>query len=162
METAIRKHITRLVFLSFLSRTLIYVLAYCASSLPLFDASPALIPTSSWAKPLLRWDSFHFVHISEQGYVYEHQLAFFPGLPFVLRVFKTTDMLLAGALVAMACDTTTLLYRLTLHHFGSPNLAFLAALLSLIPSSPATLRLAAYAEPFFTYLSYRGETRSLL
>ncbi|KAF7783058.1 hypothetical protein Agabi119p4_2434 [Agaricus bisporus var. burnettii] len=30
------------------------------------------------------------------------------------------------------------------------------ALLALIPSSPATLYWAPYAEPFFTYLSYRG------
>ncbi|KAJ3788657.1 glycosyltransferase family 76 protein [Lentinula aff. detonsa] len=152
-----RQHITHLVFLSFLSRTFIYLFAYwSSSSLPLFDASPNLVLISRWSKPLLRWDVFHFAHIAEHGYVYEHEWAFFPGLPLLMSLFKNWDMLLAASMVAIACDTTIVLYRLTLHHFGSSNLAFLTALLSLLSSSPATLRLAPYAEPFFTYFSYRG------
>lgn len=149
-------NITRLIFLSFLSQTIFYILAYSASQLALFDASPNAIHSSKWYKPLLRWDIFHFAHIAEQGYVYEHEWAFLPGLPFVLKLFNNSNFLLAAAMIAIACDSTTVLYRLSLHHFGSPNLAFLAALLSLLPSSPATLRLAPYNEPFFTYLSYRG------
>ncbi|KAF8170181.1 GPI mannosyltransferase 2 [Mycena galopus ATCC 62051] len=48
------------------------------------------------------------------------------------------------------------MYSLSLHHLGSPALARLAAILSLLPSSPATLFLAPYTEPFFTYFSYKG------
>lgn len=48
------------------------------------------------------------------------------------------------------------LYDLTLHLFGSPAFALLASLLSLLSSSPPTLRYASYTEPFFTYFSYKG------
>ncbi|KAJ4468226.1 glycosyltransferase family 76 protein [Lentinula aciculospora] len=153
----ILQHTTSLIFLSLISRTFIYVLAHWTSLwLPLFDASPSLVRISQWSKPLLRWDVFHFAHIAEHGYVYEHEWAFFPGLPFVMRLFSGSNILLAVSITAVTFDTTTVLYHLTLHHFGSSNLAFLAAILSLLPSSPATLRLAPYTEPFFTYLSYRG------
>ena len=69
------------------------------------------------------------------------------------------DLLQGGALAAFLCDvgSTTTLYNLTLHHLGSPNLALITSVLSLLPSSPATLRFAAYSEPFFTYLSYKGK-----
>ncbi|GAW01800.1 glycosyltransferase family 76 protein [Lentinula edodes] len=134
-----RQHTRRLVFLSFLSRTFIYLVAYWSSStLSLFDASPNLVQISQWSKPFLRWDVFHFAHIAEHGYVYD------------------PNMLLASSMVAIACDSTIVLYRLTLHQCGSSNFAFLAAVLSLLSSSPATLRLAPCPEPFFTYLSYRG------
>ncbi|KAJ3820467.1 glycosyltransferase family 76 protein [Lentinula raphanica] len=152
-----RQHTKRLLFLSFLSRTLIYLCAFwISSSSPLFDASPNLVQLSKWSKPLFRWDVFHFAHIAEHGYIYEHEWAFFPGLPWIMSFFNTSDALLITSMVAIACDTTIVLYHLTLHHFGSPNFAFLAALLSLLSSSPAALRLAPYNEPFFTYLSYRG------
>ncbi|KAF9071075.1 GPI mannosyltransferase 2 [Rhodocollybia butyracea] len=147
---------TRLIFFSCLSQILIHLLAYWTSYLPLFDASPDLVQTSKWSKPLLRWDMFHFAHIAEQGYVYEHEWAFFPGLPFVLSFWNANNMLWAGGMISVACDTTLVLYRLSLYHFESPNLAFLVALLSLLPSSPATMRMAPYNEPFFTYFSYRG------
>ncbi|KAJ3889280.1 glycosyltransferase family 76 protein [Lentinula edodes] len=152
-----RQHTRRLVFLSFLSRTFIYLVAYWSSStLSLFDASPNLVQISQWSKPFLRWDVFHFAHIAEHGYVYEHEWAFLPGLPIVMTLFKSPNMLLASSMVAIACDSTIVLYRLTLHQCGSSNFAFLAAVLSLLSSSPATLRLAPCPEPFFTYLSYRG------
>jgi hypothetical protein len=72
------------------------------------------------------------------------------------------DLLQGGLLAALACDTSTTLYHLSLHHLGSPSLALMASLLSLMPSSPVTLRFGAYSEPFFTYLSYKGEYHLLL
>jgi phosphatidylinositol glycan class V len=157
---------TVLVVATILSRFLFLLLLHLSSRLPLFDSSPILVTTSNWAQPLLRWDSFHFLHIAEHGYVFENQWAFFPGVPFVMHasakllslIFTCrADLLVAGAVTAMACDTTRTLYQLTLHHLGSPSLAFLTALLSLMPSNPTTLYFVPYSEPFFTYLSYKGK-----
>jgi hypothetical protein len=57
---------------------------------------------------------------------------------------------------SVAVPTTRAIYRLTLTHFRSPSFALLTALLSLLPASPVTLYFAPYAEPMFTFLSYRG------
>jgi hypothetical protein len=69
-----------------------------------------------------------------------------------------SDLLLGGVAAAVTCDTTRTFYALSLHHLRSPQLAFLASLLSLLPSSPVTLQYAPYSEPFFTYFSYKGES----
>ncbi|KIP08294.1 glycosyltransferase family 76 protein, partial [Phlebiopsis gigantea 11061_1 CR5-6] len=150
-------------------------LTYVASQLPLFDSSPRLLASpsdSALAKavyPLLRWDTFHFLHIAQDGYVYEYEWAFFPGAPFVMRTCgevlrrlsgseqaSVAHLLAGGGLASLLCETVTTLYDLTLHYFGSPAIAYLTCLLSLLPSSPVTLRFSAYTEPFFTYFSYRG------
>lgn len=174
-------HIRTLQGLSLLLSLLSLLLAGLASLLPLFDSSPDILltsPSTSWSRyvtrPLLRWDLFYFAHIASRGYTHEQVWAFFPGSPFVMRAMShlmrfilpsvtgkgaslTYDELLFGGLLAsLSCGSATTLYRLTLHHTNSANLAFLASLLSLFPSSPVTLRLAPYAEPFYTYLSYRG------
>lgn len=173
----IARHTRTLRLLSLLSYTLTALLAYLASLLPLFDSSPRVTLAGTSAKwtdalayPLLRWDAFYFGHIAQYGYVYEQQWAFFPGTPLVMRgvaeisryLGTTTgrpgweSVLLGGALAACLCSSTATLYQLTLRLLRSPSLAFLAALLSLLPSSPVTLRLAPYSEPFFTLLSYKG------
>ncbi|KAF7322199.1 GPI mannosyltransferase 2 [Mycena kentingensis (nom. inval.)] len=102
---------------------------------------------------LLRWDAVHFLHVGRVGYVYEHEWAWFPGVPFLLSVHKLAPTLLSSLL---AWDMTATMYALSLHHLKSPALGRLATLLSLLPSSPATLFIAPYTEPFFTYLSYKG------
>ncbi|KAA1471717.1 mannosyltransferase [Dentipellis sp. KUC8613] len=128
------------------------------------------VDTDSLTSSLLRWDAFHFAPVARTGYVYEYQWAFLPGVPVVSNLlayaFKTVsgsaesiswvDVLRAGGLAALFCDSTHTLYHLTLQIIGSPSIAYLTALLSLLPSSPATLRYAGYSEPFFTYLSYKG------
>ncbi|EMD32128.1 glycosyltransferase family 76 protein [Gelatoporia subvermispora B] len=173
----IQEHTRILRQLSLLSYALTALLAYLASYLPLFDSSPRTIIngasrswTSTFAYPLLRWDVFHYGHTAQYGYVYEHQWAFFPGPSLVMRGTSEflhflgvisqrstwETVLVGGAVIASLCDTSTTLYHLSLHHLRSPSLAFLATLLSLLPSSPATLRLVPYSEPYFTMLSYRG------
>ncbi|KAG1765770.1 glycosyltransferase family 76 protein, partial [Suillus occidentalis] len=112
------------------------------------------------------WDAFHFTHIAREGYVYEHEWAFFNGLPLLMRILDHLQALaglgssswgtLLRAVMAVVCNSTHVLYDLSLHHFRSPSLAFLSAALSVFSSSPAALKLASYNEPFFTYFSYRG------
>lgn len=169
----INEHIQLLRILSIAARLFTALSLYLLSNLPLFDSSPSI---ESNASSLLRWDAFHFAHIADKGYVHEYEWAFFPGTPLVMRIaggvlhalkrsgspMTWDDLLQGGALAALACDSTTTLYRLTLHHLGSPYVALVASLLSLFPSSPATLRFAAYSEPFFTYLSYKGDQYPLI
>ncbi|CAL1707970.1 unnamed protein product [Somion occarium] len=151
------------------------LLVHLASYLPLFDSSPQVVlgeDISRTVSPLLRWDAFHFGHIAKHGYVYEYEWAFFAGTPLVMRktaqlchllgLFNSEDaltwpnILFSGASIACLCGTASTLYELTLELTASPSFALLSSLLSLLPSSPATLRLAPYTEPFFTYLSYKG------
>ena len=131
-----------------------FVVLNAASRLiPLFDASPCLFHPSFW--PLIRWDSFHFAAIANDGYRYEYQWAFLPATPFLVSLLSLSWWPLA--LLGVACASTTTLYKLSLHHFpASPSLARLTALTALLPSSPPTLYFAPYAEPFFTFLSYKG------
>ena len=150
----------RLRTLSYASRAVLISFALLASYLlPPFDASAKADSfTASWADALVRWDVFHFAQIARAGYQYEHQWAFFPGLPWLLRAtaLSEKEYLLGGALLVLLCDTTLVMYDLSLLILGNRDAALLSAMLSLLPSSPATLRLVPYAEPFFTYLSYRG------
>lgn len=162
-------HLQILLRLTIISRLVTFILAHASSFLPLFDTSPNDMLTSTWSQPLLRWDAFHFLHIAQHGYTYEYEWAFLPGVPLVMYYTGTAlkfltrsthppDFLLGGQLAAyaLAYDTTKTMYQLSLHHLGSTSLALLASLLSLLPSSPAMLHFAGCAEPFFTYLSYKG------
>lgn len=150
-------------------------LVFLASHLPSFDSSASTQfddSTPYLTSSLLRWDAFHFAHIAREGYVYEHEWAFSPGLPLVMNILGRLshslksfgggpdlgweNVLFGGAVAAVACNSTRTLYRLSFHHLNSQSLALIASLLSLIPSSPATLHYAAYTEPFFTCFSYKG------
>ncbi|KAK7064211.1 GPI mannosyltransferase 2 [Favolaschia claudopus] len=105
---------------------------------------------------LLKWDAIHFIHIARKGYVYEHEWAFLPGIHFMLSLFQSSVLAPTLVSLAIAYDASLTMYELSLLHLGSPALAKLATVLSLLPSSPVTLFFAPYAEPFFTYLSYKG------
>lgn len=176
-SSLVRNHIRILSVISFVVRCTTALNLTLYARLPLFDRSPEiqLLPLSF----ILRWDAFHYAHIAEKGYIHEYEWAFFPGTPYVMRIagavlhalkgldlpriylptccVTPNDLLQGCALAALACGSATTLYRLTLHHLESPYIALLASHLSLLPTSPATLHFAAYSEPFFTYLSYKGE-----
>ncbi|KAJ8473961.1 hypothetical protein ONZ51_g7535 [Trametes cubensis] len=178
-------HIRLLVILSCCATLLTIFLTTLSSQLPLFDSSPHILlpPTPNFsirralASASLRWDVFYFAPIAKDGYVYEQQWAFFPGVPCVMQTWAVfmnavqhlghgqrenaslewEDILLGGLTSSLlSLPSVLVLYDLTLTHFGSPSIAFLASLMSLLPSSPATLRMAGYSEPFFTFLSYTG------
>ncbi|KAF8626865.1 hypothetical protein AX15_004683 [Amanita polypyramis BW_CC] len=143
--------------LSLAVSALSYLFLYAAASaLPLFDKSPLLVPVSRFLRPILRWDSFHFFHIAQSGYLYEHEWAFFPGAPALMRHLTPGGLPLMLLLAVIACDSSRTLYLLSLHHLRSRFLAYITVVISLLSSSPVTVRLVPYSEPFFTYLSYKG------
>lgn len=160
------RHRRQLLIFTLCSQVSIQLLLFLCSYLPLFDSSPWTIlekSTTWWAtSSLLRWDVFHLGSVAEER-IYEHQWAFFPGIPNFMKLLGKitpnptwTTLLHWGVMSVIACDSTLVLYELSLRHLNSPSLSFLSAVISLLPSSPATLRHAPYAEPFFTWASYRG------
>jgi phosphatidylinositol glycan class V len=165
-----KRHRKQLLIFTLSAQVLIQLLIFLCSYLPLFDSSPWVVwdKLNTWwaTASLLRWDVFHIGLVAEER-VYEHQWAFFPGVPGFIKLLghvtpndRLATLLQGGLMLAIACDSTLVLYELSLRHLKSPSLSFLSAMLSLLPSSPATLRYAAYAEPFFTWASYRGCIRS--
>lgn len=62
----------------------------------LLGSSTSLIPHNLLYKVFsvfVRWDAFYFLHIAENGYVYEQEHAFFPMLPMLARLVSETGML---------------------------------------------------------------------
>ncbi|KAI0739611.1 GPI mannosyltransferase 2 [Daedaleopsis nitida] len=184
-------HHRRILLASSAAATLLTLtLTLLAARLPLFDASPqVLLPdpppesdlfsriSHTLASAVLRWDAFHFAHVAADNYVYEHEWAFFPGMPLhvmpgagrlvgflkYLGAYypprpRTEDVLLGGLVASAALTWWSVvpLYDLSVEVLGSSDAAFLAAALSLLPSSPVTLRIAGPSEPFFTFFSYTG------
>ena len=167
-----KRHRRQLLIFTLASQVLLLLLLFLCSYLPLFDSSPWTLldkSTTWWAtSSILRWDVFHLGLAADER-MYEHQWAFFPGAPiftnFLRQIAPSDDwatLLQGGVLLAITCHSTLGLYDLSLHHLKSPSFSFLSAVLSLLPSSPATLRHALYAEPFFTWASYRGKSTSQL
>lgn len=157
-------------------RTLMHAILLATAYLQPFDASHLLISSVSndasifrrWASTALRWDALHFSAIAANGYLTEQSWAFFPGTPLIMRIASslTPDHSLAIGLVSLLANACSLwstydLYNLTLLHTRSLEAAFLAAALSILPSSPATFSHALCAEPFFAFFSYRGKLSNL-
>lgn len=177
----VKQHLNQLVYHSISIRFIIATIALLASYLPCFDSSAnVLLPNESssllkrWIYTSLRWDAFHFLHIAQEGYQFEYEWAFLPGMPVVLRatgwIFdhaftgdvaspRTYNMLLGHFLVSsvMSCETIRTIYLLTIEHTQQPALSLLSGYLYLLSSSPATAHLAPYAEPWFAFFSYKGK-----
>jgi phosphatidylinositol glycan class V len=79
-----------------------YISDYDASLDTLFNPNTATIfdddgstkLLESWFRPFasiyLRWDAFYFLHIAEEGYLFEQEHAFFPLLPLLMRLIAAT------------------------------------------------------------------------
>ncbi|KAH9939650.1 glycosyltransferase family 76 protein [Epithele typhae] len=170
------QHRRVLLSLSLIASLATFLLTAISAQFPPFDASPKVLLFSNGspslpralASTVLRWDAFYFAHIAREGYVYEQEWAFFPGSPLIMRMVGSVfpqseeglswELALLGGLVASSVSAFSVLtlYDLSLLHLGSPDAALLSSALSLLPSSPVTLRLAGCSEPFFTALSYQG------
>lgn len=119
---------------------------------------------------LSRWDAEHFLFIAERGYLFEHNFAFFPLLPIVLRGLADTLLWpLSGWLsvrgrllvaVALGNSTLFLLSAVALHALGRTvlqdrRLALLSSLLYCV--TPANVFMTAgYSESLFAALTFGG------
>ncbi|CAG00037.1 unnamed protein product, partial [Tetraodon nigroviridis] len=119
---------------------------------------------------LSRWDAEHFLFIAERGYLYEHNFAFFPLFPILLRGLAETLLRpLSGwlgmrgrLLVAVAVGNSSLfllsvvaLHALSRVVLQDRRLAMLSTLLYCI--TPANVFMTAgYSESLFAALTFGG------
>ncbi|KAJ6017719.1 GPI mannosyltransferase 2 [Penicillium sp. IBT 35674x] len=146
---------------------------------PGYDTSTTLIPYEGadvtlslpWPLRLVRWDSIYFLHIAEQGYVFEQEWAF--GYPRVLGFFVSGLRKSGGlggpvpiALIAVLLShvahyfSVLALYRLSANIFGEKTvtqrlICFLSAALHIICPAGAFLS-APYGESIFSFLNFSG------
>lgn len=119
---------------------------------------------------LSRWDAEHYLFIAEHGYVFEHNFAFFPLLPVILRGLAETLLWpLSGWLsvrgrllvaVALGNSALFLLSVVALHGLSRTvlqdrRLALLSSLLYCV--TPANVFMTAgYSESLFAALTFGG------
>lgn len=119
---------------------------------------------------LSHWDAEHFLFIAERGYLYEHNFAFFPLFPIVLRGLAETllwplsswlsmrgRLLLAVSLgnSALFLLSVVALYALSRAVLQDRCLALLSSLLYCI--TPANVFMTAgYSESLFAALTFGG------
>lgn len=119
---------------------------------------------------LSRWDAEHFLFIAERGYLYEHNFAFFPLLPVIIRGMAETllwplsswlsvrgRLLLAVALgnSALFLLSVVALHALSRIVLQDRRLALLASLLYCL--TPANVFMTAgYSESLFAALTFGG------
>lgn len=119
---------------------------------------------------LSHWDAEHFLFIAERGYLYEHNYAFFPLFPVILRGLAETILLpLSGCLtlrgrlllaVALGNSALFLLSVVALYGLGrvvlqDRRLALVSSLLYCL--TPANVfMMAGYSESLFAALTFGG------
>lgn len=119
---------------------------------------------------LNHWDAQYFIHITRYGYDTEEKLAFFPGLPLVLRVpahvihILSADLLSTYSAVIVAgfmlnfiffLLTTVMLSELTHTLFKDAKFAEEAAMW--FAFNPASIFFSAtYSESLFSFLTFTG------
>ncbi|KAL7874507.1 hypothetical protein SRHO_G00054770 [Serrasalmus rhombeus] len=117
-----------------------------------------------------RWDAEHFLFIAERGYLYEHNFAFFPLFPLVIRLVAATllwplspfltvrgRLLLAVALVNSTLFVLSAVALRGLSHvvLQDRKLALVSGLIYCI--TPASVfMLAGYSETLFAALTFGG------
>ncbi|CAO3662886.1 unnamed protein product [Umbelopsis ramanniana] len=140
----------------------------------LLGSSTALIPNNllyQFFSVFVRWDAFYFLHIAENGYVYEQEHAFFPLLPMLSRLVSETvlspfkyligdqyTLVLSGVLISNISFVLAagVLYKLsTSVYHGNETLAYLSALAFAL--SPASMFISSfYSESLFALLTFTG------
>ncbi|XP_069612847.1 GPI mannosyltransferase 2 isoform X1 [Ranitomeya imitator] len=117
-----------------------------------------------------RWDAEHFLFIAEHGYVYEHNMAFFPLLPVIIGGLARgpllplagllrlrSRLLISSAFLNCVCSTLAAasLYLLGCVTLQSRHSAFLAALLFCM--SPVSIFMTTtYSESLYALATFTG------
>lgn len=144
-----------------------------------YDTSSLVVDTgarSSWCDLIVqkifggfgKWDAAYFLKIAEEGYKYEHFMAFFPSYPWTLRtlarifkpavqyfmsersLFLASGWILNTALFTLAAIS---LYRLTLALFRRKNVALVSSLLFCF--NPASVFMSSlYTASLFSCLQF--------
>ncbi|QRV91959.1 glycosyltransferase family 76 protein [Ceratobasidium sp. AG-Ba] len=131
----------------------------------------------------LRWDALHFQAVALRGsYAFEHQYAFSPGVPIILRlvyfgkqqlfdlirlshideyisplILNVFTAILKAVLTGLlASEPCIELYSLTASISYSHEYAYLVLIIFIMMGAPPVVLRNAYAEPFFAYFSFRG------
>ena len=134
------------------------------------------VRTTSWWDFILqkifggfdKWDAAFSLKIAEEGYKYEHYMAFFPLYPWTLRSLTRTLQpalrhVISEPILFLACGwvlntvffvlAATSLYNLTLALFGKKSVALVSSLLFCI--NPASVFMSSlYTESLFSCLQF--------
>ncbi|KAK9718297.1 ER membrane glycoprotein subunit of the GPI transamidase complex-like protein [Basidiobolus ranarum] len=118
----------------------------------------------------VRWDAFYFVHIAEEGYIYEQEYAFFPMLPLLMRGLSATVLrpfqvffdpkillILSGIIVSTLSFSlaTVALYHLSYSIFKKERFALITALCYCF--TPSCMFMSSmYTESLFSLLTFVG------
>ncbi|ORX39481.1 mannosyltransferase [Piromyces finnis] len=118
----------------------------------------------------IRWDSFFFYHIAENGYVYEQETAFFPFLPYMMRFLSNSILyplqyilnyksvlLISGVLIVNVSFVlaTITLYKLGIKIFKDEKFSRIAAICYCLTPS-GMFSTAVYTESLFAFLTFYG------
>ncbi|KAJ8328132.1 ER membrane glycoprotein subunit of the GPI transamidase complex-like protein [Batrachochytrium dendrobatidis] len=181
----VRSHTGQVLLLAMASRIL-YILIVALSTFTTTEydtsATHVLAPSTIAAcstpasqilltlKRLVRWDAVYFLGIAEQGYTYEQQFAFFPGLPLLMQaathslssVFGSSVcnhvlLVISGILISNTCFVmaTVALYKLSAHVLHDNHIAFVSAIL--FAFNPAGIFMSSiYTESPFALCAFMG------
>ncbi|OUM57786.1 glycosyltransferase family 76 protein [Piromyces sp. E2] len=118
----------------------------------------------------IRWDSFFFYHIAENGYVYEQETAFFPFLPYMMRFLSNSILyplqfilsyksvlLISGVLIVNISFVlaTVTLYKLGIKIFKDEKFSRITAICYCLTPS-GMFSTAVYTESLFAFLTFYG------
>lgn len=115
-----------------------------------------------------RWDAIHFTFIAQNGYIFEHSVAFFPLFPITIRLFNdfiltkflfiesTAESILLSAIVLNLIYFTlsvVFLFKLTKIIFGDNSISYYSSVIFCL--NPANIFFTApYSESLFSMLTF--------
>ena len=110
---------------------------------------------SSSNSAFVKWDSVYFMDIAKNGYRFEHELAFYPGLPVLIRALGLVPYAELVIPTLFYVLNTIVLYYLTLS--VGYDKSFARRAVNVFIMSPATVFFTApYTESPFCFFSFLG------
>ena len=90
MWRGIHRPLATIFAVSICTRISVFILSYIADRVLIdYDSSAIglneIDSVNTAGSHLVKWDGVHFLSIASEGYKFENQYAFFPGLPYGIR-----------------------------------------------------------------------------